>query len=183
MHENPIWPKGHIESICPLGNSIDAWTSCTAQGTYRYACKSRYGVKVLNCHWNCNCIFSMHIVHFHCTLHIFIAHCTFSLHIAHFHCTLYIFTAHCTHSLLILYCCSSSCGTLTAEPLLSNSRVASVKQIVIATRTNEHWRQSKSANGSWRLSFAITCRGIKRKVWSGGIGIQNLALKLWSGGG
>ena len=132
MHENPIWPKGHIESICPLGNSIDAWTSCTAQGTYRYACKSRYGVKVLNCHWNCNCIFSMHIVHFHCTLHIFIAHCTFSLHIAHFHCTLYIFTAHCTHSLLILYCCSSSCGTLTAEPLLSNSRVASVKQVVIA---------------------------------------------------
>ena len=32
------------------GNTIDAWTSCAAQGTYRYACKSRYGVKVLNCH-------------------------------------------------------------------------------------------------------------------------------------
>ena len=21
MHENPIWPKGHIESMCPLGNT------------------------------------------------------------------------------------------------------------------------------------------------------------------
>mgnify|MGYP001291607868 CR=1 FL=1 len=56
----------------------------------------------------------------HCTLHIFIAHCTFSLHLVPFHCSLHI-----------LYCCSSSCGTLTAEPLLSNSRVASVKQVVI----------------------------------------------------
>ena len=136
---------------------------------YRYACKSRYGVKVLNCHWNCNCIFSMHIVHFHCTLHIFIAHCTFSLHIAHFHCTLYIFTAHCTHSLLILYCCSSSCGTLTAEPLLSNSRVASVKQIVIIIIINQN--PSTLSTGRNTNTDLITCRGIKRKVWSGGIGI------------
>ena len=136
MHINPIWPKGRIESICPLGNIIDAWTSCTAQGTYRYAWKSRYGVKVLP--WVCNlghahqishctpnfiahCTFSLHIVHFHCTLYLFITHCTFTLHIVPFHCSLHI-----------LYCCSSSCGTLTAEPLLSNSRVASVKQVVIA---------------------------------------------------
>ena len=136
MHENPIWPKGHIESICPLGNSIDAWTSCTAQGTYRYACKSRYGVKVLNCHWNCNCIFSMHIVHFHCTLHIFIAHCTFSLHIFIAHCTfsLHIVHFHCTLQVLrrntccrkdklcSSFCrfalCSSTRSTLTGERLL-----------------------------------------------------------------
>ena len=107
MHENPIWPKGHIESICSLGNTIDAWTSCTAQGTYRYAWKSRYGVKVLP--WVCNlghawymhCSAScghctMHIAHFHCTLYIFIAHCTF-------HCTLQIFIAHCTFSLHIAH--------------------------------------------------------------------------------
>ena len=74
-------------SIRPLGNTIDAWTSCTAQGMYRSACKSRYGVKVLNCQWNCNCTFSLHIVHFHCTLYLFIAHCTFSLHIVPFPCS------------------------------------------------------------------------------------------------
>ena len=39
---------------------------------------------------NAHCTFSLHIVHFHCTLHI-------SLHIANFHCTLYIFIAHCTY--------------------------------------------------------------------------------------
>ena len=107
MHKNPIWPKGRIESICPLGNIIDAWTSCTAQGTYRYAWKSSYGVKVLP--WVCNlghawymhCSVScghctMHIAHFHCTLYIFIAHCTF-------HCTLQIFIAHCTLSLHIAH--------------------------------------------------------------------------------
>ena len=97
MHENPIWPKGRIESICPLGNIIDAWTSCTAQGTYRYAWKSSYGVKVLP--WVCNLGHAhqmwLHIAHFHCTLYIFIAHCKFSLHIVHF--SLHI--AHITHSL------------------------------------------------------------------------------------
>ena len=65
-------------------------------------------------------------------------HCKFSLHNVHFHCTLYIFIANCTFSLHILYCCSSSCGTLTAEPLLSNSRVALEKQIVINIIINQN---------------------------------------------
>ena len=51
-------------------------------------------VSKMNCHWNCNYTFSLHIVHFHYTLYLFIAHCTFSLHIAHFHYTLYPFLAH-----------------------------------------------------------------------------------------
>ena len=159
MHKNPIWPKGRIESICPLGNIIDAWTSCTAQGTYRYAWKSSYGVKVLP--WVCNL---GHAWYMHCSASC--GQCT--MHIAHFHCTLHILPLrwlvfghfspvttvrnmkrfcertpkmvlrrNTRRNVFLSFCwfalCSSTWSTLTAERLLSDSRRCLVKPIIIGT--------------------------------------------------
>ena len=127
---------GSVE-CCITNILLSSISHNTPLGAKLGLCRSIIYSKFLIAHkfFHCTPYFSLHAIFF-TAHHIF--HCTpyFSLHTKHTlllpnDCSLYIVIAHCTFSLHILYCCSSSCGTLTAEPLLSNSRVASVKQIVI----------------------------------------------------